>query len=125
MAYAIRTYGDPVLKTKAAPITDVDGKLIRLVDDMFATLQSHVRPMRLDGIRCLYVCYPIGFGDRRNGRMRAPGGVEALGEGFDGGGRSTHSKCERVRDRRLETGDQALQSPVSSLLLNLSTEELR
>ena len=38
MAYSIRTYGDPVLKTKAAPITDVDGKLARLVDDMFTTL---------------------------------------------------------------------------------------
>ena len=34
MAYAIRTYGDPVLKTKAAEITDVDGKLVRLVNDM-------------------------------------------------------------------------------------------
>ena len=38
MAYSIRTYGDPVLKTKAAEITDVDGKIIRLVDDMFDTL---------------------------------------------------------------------------------------
>lgn len=38
MGYSIRTYGDPVLKSKAAPITDVDGKLVRLVDDMFATL---------------------------------------------------------------------------------------
>lgn len=38
MAYAIRTFGDPVLKSKAAPITDVDGKLVRLVDDMFTTL---------------------------------------------------------------------------------------
>ncbi len=38
MAYSIRTYGDPVLKSKAAPITDVDGKLVRLVDDMFTTL---------------------------------------------------------------------------------------
>ena len=38
MAYSIRTFGDPVLKSKAAPITDVDGKLIRLVDDMFETL---------------------------------------------------------------------------------------
>src|SRR5215211_178355 len=38
MAYAIRTYGDPVLKIKATPITDVDGKLARLVDDMFTTL---------------------------------------------------------------------------------------
>jgi peptide deformylase len=38
MAYAIRTFGDPVLKSKAAPITDVDGRLVRLVDDMFTTL---------------------------------------------------------------------------------------
>ncbi len=38
MAYAIRTFGDPVLKSKAAAITDVDGKLVRLVDDMFTTL---------------------------------------------------------------------------------------
>ena len=38
MTYSIRTFGDPVLKSKAAPITDVDGKLVRLVDDMFTTL---------------------------------------------------------------------------------------
>ena len=40
MAYAIRTYGDPVLKAKAAPITEVDGKLIRLVADMFDALEE-------------------------------------------------------------------------------------
>ena len=38
MAYQIRTYGDPVLKTKAAEVGDVDGKIARLVDDMFDTL---------------------------------------------------------------------------------------
>jgi len=38
MSYKIRTYGDPVLKTKAAPVEDVDGKIIRLVDTMFDTL---------------------------------------------------------------------------------------
>ena len=38
MSYEIRTYGDPVLKSKAAKITDVDGKVLRLVDDMFETL---------------------------------------------------------------------------------------
>ncbi len=38
MSYSIRTFGDPVLKSQAAPITDVDGKLVRLVDDMFTTL---------------------------------------------------------------------------------------
>ncbi len=38
MSYEIRTYGDPVLKSKAAPVANVDGKVIRLVDDMFDTL---------------------------------------------------------------------------------------
>jgi len=38
MAYSIRTFGDPVLKTKAAAVTDIDGKIARLVDDMFETL---------------------------------------------------------------------------------------
>jgi peptide deformylase len=38
MSYEIRTYGDPVLKTQAAPVDDIDGKLIRLVDHMFETL---------------------------------------------------------------------------------------
>jgi peptide deformylase len=38
MAYQIRTYGDPVLKTKAAEVADIDGKIARLVDDMFDTL---------------------------------------------------------------------------------------
>ena len=38
MAYHIRTYGDPVLKTKAAEVADIDGKIARLVDDMFDTL---------------------------------------------------------------------------------------
>ena len=35
---AIRTFGDPVLKTKAAAVTEIDGKVARLVDDMFDTL---------------------------------------------------------------------------------------
>ena len=38
MAYKIRTFGDPVLKTQAALVSDVDGKIVRLVDDMFDTL---------------------------------------------------------------------------------------
>ncbi len=38
MAYEIRTYGDPVLKAKAATVAEIDGKVARLVDDMFATL---------------------------------------------------------------------------------------
>jgi peptide deformylase len=38
MSYKIRTYGDPVLKSKALKVADVDGKIIRLVDDMLDTL---------------------------------------------------------------------------------------
>ena len=40
MAYEIRTYGDPVLKSKAALVTDINGKVARLVDDMFVTLHE-------------------------------------------------------------------------------------
>lgn len=38
MSYKIRTYGDPVLKSKAMKVADVDGKVVRLVNDMFDTL---------------------------------------------------------------------------------------
>ncbi|HEY7628055.1 MAG TPA: peptide deformylase [Ilumatobacteraceae bacterium] len=38
MAHQIRTYGDPVLKTEATAVTDINGKVVRLVDDMFETL---------------------------------------------------------------------------------------
>lgn len=40
MAQQIRTFGDPVLKTQAAPIEDIDGKAVRLVDEMFKSLYS-------------------------------------------------------------------------------------
>ena len=38
MTYKIRTFGDPVLKSEAAPITEIDGKVIRIVEEMFDTL---------------------------------------------------------------------------------------
>jgi len=34
----IRVFGDPVLKSKAAPVADIDGKAVRLVDKMFDAL---------------------------------------------------------------------------------------
>lgn len=40
MAYQIRMYGDPVLNTEAAAVTEIDGKVARLVDQMFDTLYS-------------------------------------------------------------------------------------
>ena len=38
--YTIRTYGDPVLNQKAAPITDIDGAVKRLADEMVAPLRE-------------------------------------------------------------------------------------
>ena len=40
MGYTIRTFGDPVLTTRAAAVTNIDGKVARLVDDMFDTLYT-------------------------------------------------------------------------------------
>ena len=40
MGYTIRTFGDPVLKTKAAAVTEIDGKVARLIDEMFDTLYT-------------------------------------------------------------------------------------
>lgn len=36
--YRIRHYGDPVLKQVAKDVTDIDGSLVRLVDDMLETM---------------------------------------------------------------------------------------
>ena len=36
--YEIRVIGDPVLKQRAADVADIDGKLVRLVDDMVQTM---------------------------------------------------------------------------------------
>lgn len=38
MAQPIRKYGDPVLKTQAAAVAEIDGKVARLVDNMFDSL---------------------------------------------------------------------------------------
>lgn len=36
--YAIRLIGDPVLRRRASDVTDIDGGVARLVDDMFTTM---------------------------------------------------------------------------------------
>ncbi|QXC61892.1 peptide deformylase [Aquihabitans sp. G128] len=38
--YEIRVIGDPVLKQQAADVTDIDGRLVRLVDDMVETMYA-------------------------------------------------------------------------------------
>jgi peptide deformylase len=37
-SYTVRVYGDPVLKQVARPVDQVDGALVRLVDDMVETM---------------------------------------------------------------------------------------
>ena len=69
MAFSIRTYGDPVLKSKAAPITDVDGKLVRLVDDMFTTLYDSGNGIALAapqiGVQKQIFVWDLGEGDQQ------------------------------------------------------------
>lgn len=69
MAYEIRTYGDPVLKTKAAPVADVDGKLIRLIDDMFTTLYESGNGIALAapqiGVQKQIVVWDLGDGEQQ------------------------------------------------------------
>lgn len=38
--YEIRVIGDPVLRQRAADVDDIDGKLVRLVDDMVETMYA-------------------------------------------------------------------------------------
>ena len=38
MTYQIRTFGDTVLASPALPVTDIAGKIARIVDEMFDTL---------------------------------------------------------------------------------------
>jgi peptide deformylase len=40
MAHEIRIYGDPVLKTRAAAVTDIDGALVRLAEEMVETMYA-------------------------------------------------------------------------------------
>jgi peptide deformylase len=41
MALDIRTFGDPVLKTRAAPVETFDESLARLTEDMLATMREN------------------------------------------------------------------------------------
>lgn len=38
MAQRIRTFGDPVLNTRAEDVTDIDGKFVKLCDEMFVAM---------------------------------------------------------------------------------------
>ena len=41
MALDIRTFGDPVLKTRAAPVETFDDSLARLTEDMLVTMREN------------------------------------------------------------------------------------
>src|SRR5215210_5816150 len=41
MSNEIRTFGDPVLKSRATPVKDFDGSLERLAQDMFRVMRDH------------------------------------------------------------------------------------
>ena len=41
MALEVRTFGDPVLKTRATPVQEFDGPLARLAEEMVATMREH------------------------------------------------------------------------------------
>ena len=41
MALDIRTFGDPVLKTRAAPVDSFDESLVRLTQDMLVTMRDN------------------------------------------------------------------------------------
>jgi peptide deformylase len=41
MILDVRTFGDPVLKTPAAPVESFDGSLVHLTEEMLATMREH------------------------------------------------------------------------------------
>src|SRR5215212_3014113 len=41
MALDVRTFGDPVLKTPAAPVKSFDGSLAHLTEEMLSTMREH------------------------------------------------------------------------------------
>jgi peptide deformylase len=65
-AHEIRVFGDPVLKTKAAPITNVDGSLVRLagemVEIMYAAPGLGLAAPQI-GIQKQLFVYDLGEGD--------------------------------------------------------------
>ncbi len=65
--YAIRIVGDPVLRTRADDVTDIDGRLARLSDEMLTTMYE-VPGLGLAapqvGVKKRLFVYDIGEGPR-------------------------------------------------------------
>ncbi len=65
--YAIRLFGDPVLKQRAADVTEIDGRLARLSEDMLTTMYDApglglAAPQV--GVQKRFFVYDIGEGPR-------------------------------------------------------------
>jgi peptide deformylase len=84
--YAIRLVGDPVLRERAAEVTDIDGRLARLADDMVATMYEApglglAAPQV--GVRKRLFVYDVGEGPEVlvNPEIRESGGEWVYEEG--------------------------------------------
>ena len=65
--YSVRLFGDPVLRTVASDVTDIDDRLVKLTDDMLATMYAEpgigLAAPQIGVQRRLFV-YDIGEGAR-------------------------------------------------------------
>ncbi|MGB3410926.1 MAG: peptide deformylase [Microthrixaceae bacterium] len=64
--YAIRIVGDPVLRQRAEDVTDIDGRLVKLTDDMVVTMYEApglglAAPQV--GVQKRFFVYDLGAGD--------------------------------------------------------------
>lgn len=78
--FAIRRIGDPVLRQRASEVTEIDGKLAKLVDDMLVTMYEEpgvglAAPQV--GVQKRLFVYDIGFGPQT---VINPSIVESDGE---------------------------------------------
>lgn len=86
--YPIRTFGDPVLRTTCAPVTEIDGQLATLVSDMIETMYAApgvglAAPQI--GVGRRVVVFDAGFGPKEVINPELVSAEEAEGEApFDG-----------------------------------------
>jgi peptide deformylase len=65
-SYQIRLFGDPVLTQRSSEVTDIDGKLVKLAEDMVATMhEAHGLGLAAPqvGIQKRMFVYQMGDGD--------------------------------------------------------------
>ncbi len=85
-AFPIRTYGDPVLRQPVAEVEEIDGRIARLVDDMFETMYEAPGTglaANQIGVRRRVFVYDAGGGGRAviNPRIVESSGEWAFDEG--------------------------------------------